>query len=408
MESTGRIKYNLNMEELKYIGVQFMPVGKHYHFSISPELNVQLGDYVVVNTSRGVQLALVAALDVDPKGDGSNVLNVERVASQEDLEIYQANKEKSKEAVIIVNRFLKENNYGDIKAVDTEYTLDGAKMTIYMTYEQDVEFDIRSFLRDVSKNFSDTRLEVRQVGPRDVAKMVSGLGACGMEKRCCSRFLTEFSSISIKMAKAQDISLTPSEITGICGRLRCCLRYESETYEAALKELPKRKKMVMTPLGEGRVTQVLPLSQSVIVNLPEIGPRQFTREELETGVMQVKPVVFEEDQWEYELDHTDVELLKIEPEPQHRGKRLSGRAKRDSDRVDRSGRDKPRKESAQAQQDKPKRGISGGRVSKTDNRGKKDKQSPKSSATDAKQGRKPGKPRGKKPSRGQRQQKQDR
>ncbi len=385
-----------------------MPVGKHYHFSISPELNVQLGDYVVVNTSRGVQLALVAALDVDPKGDGSNVLNVERVANQEDLEIYQANKEKSKEAVIIVNRFLKENNYGDIKAVDTEYTLDGAKMTIYMTYEQDVEFDIRSFLRDVSKNFSDTRLEVRQVGPRDVAKMVSGLGACGMEKRCCSRFLTEFSSISIKMAKAQDISLTPSEITGICGRLRCCLRYESETYEAALKELPKRKKMVMTPLGEGRVTQVLPLSQSVIVNLPEIGPRQFTREELETGVMQVKPVVFEEDQWEYELDHTDVELLKIEPEPQHRGKRPSGRAKRDSDRVDRSGRDKPRKESAQAQQDKPKRGISGGRVSKTDNRGKKDKQSPKSSATDAKQGRKPGKPRGKKPSRGQRQQKQDR
>lgn len=408
MESTGRIKYNLNMEELKYIGVQFMPVGKHYHFSISPELNVQLGDYVVVNTSRGVQLALVAALDVDPKGDGSNVLNVERVANQEDLEIYQANKEKSKEAVIIVNRFLKENNYGDIKAVDTEYTLDGAKMTIYMTYEQDVEFDIRSFLRDVSKNFSDTRLEVRQVGPRDVAKMVSGLGACGMEKRCCSRFLTEFSSISIKMAKAQDISLTPSEITGICGRLRCCLRYESETYEAALKELPKRKKMVMTPLGEGRVTQVLPLSQSVIVNLPEIGPRQFTREELETGVMQVKPVVFEEDQWEYELDHTDVELLKIEPEPQHRGKRPSGRAKRDSDRVDRSGRDKPRKESAQAQQDKPKRGISGGRVSKTDNRGKKDKQSPKSSATDAKQGRKPGKPRGKKTSRGQRQQKQDR
>lgn len=408
MESTGRIKYNLNMEELKYIGVQFMPVGKHYHFSISPELNVQLGDYVVVNTSRGVQLALVAALDVDPKGDGSNVLNVERVASQEDLEIYQAYKEKSKEAVIIVNRFLKENNYGDIKAVDTEYTLDGAKMTIYMTYEQDVEFDIRSFLRDVSKNFSDTRLEVRQVGPRDVAKMISGLGACGMEKRCCSRFLTEFSSISIKMAKAQDISLTPSEITGICGRLRCCLRYESETYEAALKELPKRKKMVMTPLGEGRVTQVLPLSQSVIVNLPEIGPRQFTREELETGVMQVKPVVFEEDQWEYELDHTDVELLKIEPEPQHRGKRPSGRAKRDSDRVDRSGRDKPRKESAQAQQDKPKRGISGGRVSKTDNRGKKDKQSPKSSATDAKQGRKPGKPRGKKTSRGQRQQKQDR
>lgn len=407
MESTGRIKYNSNMEEIKYIGVQFMPVGKHYHFSLSPELNVQVGDHVVVNTSRGVQLALVAALDVDPKSDGSNILNVERLATQEDLEIYQANREKGKKAVDIVNRFLKENEYGDIKAVDAEYTLDGAKMTIYMTYEQDVEFDIRTFLRDVSKNFSDTRLEVRQVGPRDVAKMFSGLGACGMEKRCCSRFLTEFSSISIKMAKAQDISLTPSEITGICGRLRCCLRYESETYEAALKELPKRKKLVMTPIGEGRVTQVLPLSQSVIVNLPEIGPRQFTREELETGVMQVKPVVIEESHWEYEINHSDVEFLKIETEPQPRSRRSSGRTKRNSEKAEKSRTEKSRNESNQDQQGQPKRSVSGGKAGKKENRVKKDKPAQKNQPNEAKPERKSGKPRGKKPFRGQRQKNQD-
>lgn len=403
------------MEELNYIGVQFAPVGKQYHFSLPTGLEVQVGDYVVVNTSRGVQLAMVAALDVEPKDDAANILNVERVATQEDLKTSSANKDKGKEAVVIVNRFLKENDYGEIKAVDAEYTLDSAKMTIYMTYEQDVEFDIRTFLRDVSKNFSDTRLEVRQVGPRDVAKMFSGLGACGIEKRCCSRFLTEFSSISIKMAKAQDISLTPSEITGICGRLRCCLRYESDTYEALLKELPKRKKLVMTPLGEGRVTQVLPLSESVIVNLPEIGPRQFTREELETGVMQEKPIVLEETHSTYELDHTDVELVKIEPERKPRSKRSSGRSKRNDERPERlvNERQRPeraKKERGQDSQEQQKRGEVRGRSAKKENRSRKEKPAQKTQPSEVKpqqQERKPGKPRGKRPPRRQQQENQD-
>jgi len=138
------------------------------------------------------------------------------------------------------------------------------------------------------------------------------------------------------MAKAQDISLTPTEITGICGRLRCCLRYENETYEAALQELPKRKKKVMTPLGEGRVTQVLPLRGSVIVNIPEIGPRQFTQEELETGVLQVKPVVFDDIPDEYNIDHSDVELLNIEPERKPKGRRNSKQTKREGARKERA------------------------------------------------------------------------
>ena len=383
------------MEEIKYIGVQFSPVGKQYHFSVPADLMVQAGDFVVVNTSRGVQMGKVAQLDVDPRADVASIIQVDRLATEEDNQKSQANKQKAEEAVEIVNHFLKENEYGEIKAVDAEYTLDGAKMTIYMTYEQDLEFDIRSFLRDVSKHFSDTRLEVRQVGPRDVAKLISGLGACGIEKRCCSRFLTEFSSISIKMAKAQDISLTPSEITGICGRLRCCLRYENETYEAALKELPKRKKMVMTPLGEGRVTQVLPLSESVIVNLPEIGPRQFTREELETGVMQVKPVVFENENDAYELDHSDIELVKIEPERKGRSKRSPGSSRRKDDRLE-----KTREDGERRQQSAQKRSEGSRRGGKKDSRVKKERPTSKNKPQQTKQSGRSSRNRGQKAERG--------
>jgi cell fate regulator YaaT (PSP1 superfamily) len=122
---------------------------------------------------------------------------------------------------------------------------------------------------------------MRQIGPRDVAKMLGGMGACGMETRCCSRFLTEFSPISIKMAKEQGISLTPTEITGMCGRLRCCLVYEYEQYAAARKELPKRNKRVVTPMGEGKVIDVNPLRMTVRVELPETGAREFDRDQVE-------------------------------------------------------------------------------------------------------------------------------
>ena len=122
---------------------------------------------------------------------------------------------------------------------------------------------------------------MRQVGPRDVAKIVGGLGACGLETRCCSQFLTEFSPISIKMAKAQGISLNPAEITGMCGRLRCCLIYEYEAYVKAAKVLPKMNKRVVTPLGEGKVVNVMPLKQAVVVYLPDRGRTEFLKHEIE-------------------------------------------------------------------------------------------------------------------------------
>jgi len=199
-----------------------------------------------------------------------------------------------------------------VKVLSADYSFDGNRMTLYLSYEPNQDFDLRTFLRDISKDFSDTHIEVRQIGPRDVAKAISGLGACGIEKRCCSRFLTNFSSISIKMAKSQDISLTPMEITGMCGRLRCCLAYEYETYEEARKNLPKRKKVIQTPLGEGRVVQVLPLSNSVVVDLPEKGPRQFTLEELQSGKLSDKnPGEVSLPQAEA-FEEADIELLTFE------------------------------------------------------------------------------------------------
>jgi cell fate regulator YaaT (PSP1 superfamily) len=119
------------------------------------------------------------------------------------------------------------------------------------------------------------------VGPRDVAKLLGGMGACGLENRCCSTFLTAFSPISIKMAKEQGISLTPTEITGMCGRLRCCLVYEYEQYVEARKQLPKRGKRVGTPMGEGRVVDVYPLKESVIVELDQGAQREFMKHELQ-------------------------------------------------------------------------------------------------------------------------------
>ena len=122
---------------------------------------------------------------------------------------------------------------------------------------------------------------MRQVGPRDVAKFIGGMGACGLEERCCSKFLTDFSPISIRMAKAQGISLNPQEITGLCGRLRCCLIYEYEEYRKARETLPKRNKRVVTPAGEGKVIDVLPLKQSVLVLLEDERKIEFPREDIE-------------------------------------------------------------------------------------------------------------------------------
>ena len=146
--------------------------------------------------------------------------------------------------------------------------------------ESEEKAELKSMRQDMQKAFAPAQVELRQIGPRDVAKIFKGIGACGLEKRCCAGFLTEFSSISIRMAKEQGISLAPSEITGMCGRLRCCLIYEYDQYCAMRQELPKKNKRVMTPVGEGKVVDIVTLRQRVIVELPDVGRREFGKEEI--------------------------------------------------------------------------------------------------------------------------------
>ena len=168
-----------------------------------------------------------------------------------------------------------------IKIVRAEYSFDGSSLIFLYSSEGDEKIDLSELTSEMKRVIRKTRIEFRQIGPRDVAKVISGMGACGLEERCCSKFLTEFSPISIKMAKAQGISLNPQEITGMCGRLRCCLIYEYEQYAEARKHLPKLKKKVVTPRGVGKVVDVMPLKKAVLVLLEDDRRIEFYQHEIQ-------------------------------------------------------------------------------------------------------------------------------
>jgi cell fate regulator YaaT (PSP1 superfamily) len=158
-----------------------------------------------------------------------------------------------------------ELNYEGLKIPAVEFSFDSAAISVLFSIEDQDVPNLKPLKTLVLEQYPDADVEFRRIGPRDVAKIIGGMGACGLEVRCCSMFLTEFSPISIKMAKAQGVSLDPSEITGMCGRLRCCLIYEYEQYVEARKHLPRRNKMVGTPFGEGKVVDLLPLKDTVVV-----------------------------------------------------------------------------------------------------------------------------------------------
>lgn len=270
------------MSQSNIIGVQFEEVGKNYYFDASRFPDLAQGDPVVVRTSRGLQLANISQVNLDVKDlDLQSFKAVERPATPQDLLQRKALLMKEKETTDKIRELLIKQGLSAVKVVSVEYSLDGNRLFILLNSDTSVNYNIKKVHQDVQKLVTNVQLEIRQIGPRDAAKLIRGMGACGLETRCCSKFLTEFSSISIRMAKTQDISLTPSEITGMCGRLRCCLIYEYDNYVEAIKTLPKRKRKVITPMGEGRVVQILPLQQAVIVDLPSIGPRQFSKEELD-------------------------------------------------------------------------------------------------------------------------------
>ncbi len=263
------------------VGIRFAQIGKSYHFDASSLPQIKAGDHVIVETSRGRQLGEVIQIVKEPVAPSEGWKPIERLATPRDLVLRRMWAQKELEAMIACRERAAQLKLSGVKIVAAEFSFDGTRLSLMYSTETEDKADLKSLRHDMQKQYPQSQVEMRQVGPRDVAKLLDGMGACGLETRCCSKFLTEFSPISIKMAKEQGISLTPQEITGMCGRLRCCLVYEYEQYAAARKELPKRNKRVVTPMGEGKVLDINPLRMTVRVELPDIGAREFHRDQVE-------------------------------------------------------------------------------------------------------------------------------
>jgi cell fate regulator YaaT (PSP1 superfamily) len=267
------------------VGVRFFKVGKLYHFDASHFPSVQKGDRVIVETKRGTQMGEVVKFVEPAAAPDSSIKSIERIATPRDLVMAQEWQSKELGAMIECRARASQLNLHGIKIVKAEYNYDGTRLTFLFSSDaddngrNDNRVETKSLQPDMGIVFAPAHVELHQIGPRDVAKIIGGPGACGIEERCCTRFLTEFSPVSIKMAKEQGISLNPEEITGMCGRLRCCLVYEYEQYVEARKTLPRIKKRVGTPRGEGKVIDLNPLKQTVIV-YTEDGRFEFHRDEI--------------------------------------------------------------------------------------------------------------------------------
>jgi len=264
----------------KVVGVRFAPVNKAYIFDANG-YDLDLDDYVIVESVRGKQIGKVVQVKTDYVNESEPLRAVIRPATSKDLVAKELFNQKKDEAIAFAKKRLDELNMKNVKILDAEFSFDGTRLQVNYASDNDEKVDLKTLKFDLLRNFPTvSAVDLRQLGPRDVAKTVPGMGACGMACRCCCRYLTEFSSISIKMAKEQGISLTPAEITGMCGRLRCCLVYENDFYSECRKRLPKKNKHVVTPQGEGKVIEVFPLRDAVLVDIPEVGRREFKREQL--------------------------------------------------------------------------------------------------------------------------------
>jgi len=256
------------MEHTHIVGIRFQKGGKVYHFDASHCRELQPNDYVVVDTARGRQLGEVIGIVTKPKQQDNGIKPIQRKATPRDLVLRQIWQCKETEAIVNCRIKAKELGLVDLKFVGAEFSFDGTRLTLMYNSEEGGEKpDLRNLRRAMSRFYPHAQIEMHPMGPRDVAKLLGGMGACGLEERCCTAYLTDFNPISIKMAKEQGISLTPTEITGMCGRLRCCLAYEFEQYTEARKLLPKKNKRVLTAQGEGKVLEVLPLKGAVLVLL---------------------------------------------------------------------------------------------------------------------------------------------
>jgi cell fate regulator YaaT (PSP1 superfamily) len=244
-------------------GIRFKRAGKVYYFEAG-DIALQAGDYAVVKTSRGMELGhvVIAPGTVQVNDTGESLSPVVRKAEPEDLAREKELDVKSEEALIECGKMIAELNL-PMKLLSAEYSLDSARLTFLFSAEERVDF--RELVRRLSGKFK-VRVELRQVGSRDEAKLLGSFGRCGREL-CCASFLTEFTPVSIKMAKEQDLPLNPMKISGACGRLMCCLSYEGEQYKAMKAKMPKNGQRVSTRMGEATVVGNNPLKETVIVEL---------------------------------------------------------------------------------------------------------------------------------------------
>ena len=261
------------------IGVRFKDGGKLYYFNPNG-VQVQAGQHVIIETSKGIEFGECALANtmIDEMELIAALRPMLRVATEADYAQVKSNQEKEKKAFQICQDKIAEHKL-EMKLVEVKYSFDGSKILFFFTADGRVDF--RHLVKDLASIFC-TRIELRQIGVRDEAKIMGGLGICG-RPFCCSQFLSDFQPVSIKMAKTQNISLNPTKISGVCGRLMCCLKYEQDAYEDLIKDTPKLESLVNTPDGVGVVNQIQLLREQVKVVLdsdPDT-PKVYRKEDIE-------------------------------------------------------------------------------------------------------------------------------
>lgn len=270
----------------KVVGVRFRNVGKIYYFS-PKDYEIKTGDHVIVETARGIEYGKVvlAPREVGEEDVVHPLKEVLRVATKEDDEREAQNRVREREAFKICQKKIREHGL-EMKLIDAEYTFDNNKVLFYFTADGRVDF--RELVKDLAAVFR-TRIELRQIGVRDEAKMLGGMGICG-RKLCCNTFLSEFAPVSIKMAKEQNLSLNPTKISGVCGRLMCCLKNEQETYEYLNSKLPNVGEKLKTKDGVvGEVQRVDVLRQKVkLIVEDENGDKEIQEYKIDDLLMRKK------------------------------------------------------------------------------------------------------------------------
>ncbi len=285
---------------IEVVGVRFKSVGKIYYFDPDGK-DIKKNNHVIVETARGIEFGEVVLANrmVEESEIVPPLKKVLRCATEEDYNQNESNRQKEKEAFEICLEKIKAHKL-DMKLVDTEYTFDASKVLFYFTADGRVDF--RDLVKDLAGVFR-TRIELRQIGVRDEAKMLGSYGICG-RNLCCAQFLGDFEPVSIKMAKEQGLSLNPAKISGTCGRLMCCLKYEQDAYEDLIKRTPVQGSIVSTPEGKGVVVGVSLLKGKLKVRLDGEKENVFSDFKVE-DINVIRSAKRVDD-----IEHIDVEILK--------------------------------------------------------------------------------------------------